>query len=753
MNIIEKIAKNLSLKTHQVQAAITLLDEGATVPFIARYRKEVTQNLSDTHLRDIEEQLTYLRELEERRAVVLNSIAEQQKLTPELEKAIFEADNKARLEDLYLPFKPKRRTKAQIAREAGLEPLAMALWQQPEQNPAELALGFINQEYNVNTADVALEGARQILMETWAENAELTNLLREYLWENGIIKSEVIADKQEEGQKFADYFTYTEAIKKIPSHRALALFRGRREKILRVSLELPQHQKQTCEQTIATYFKVEHRHRAADNWLLETVHTSWHIKLMPRLEIDLMTRLREHAETQAIHVFASNLKDLLMAPPAGAKITMGLDPGFRTGVKVTIIDETGKLLAYTTVFPHPPQNEWQKSLAKLSELCSNHQVTLISIGNGTASRETDRLGAELIKHHPELNLTKIVVSEAGASVYSASKVGALEFPDLDVSYRGAVSIARRLQDPLAELVKIEPKSIGVGQYQHDVSQTQLSKNLDAVVEDCVNAVGVDVNTASVPLLARVSGLTDTIAAQIVDYRNQHGAFPSREQLKKVPRLGDKTFEQAAGFLRIVNGDNPLDASAVHPEAYPVVNQILQKQNTTINQIMGNTELLSKLKPQEYTDDRFGLPTVVDILKELEKPGRDPRPVFKMATFKEGIEELKDLKVGMELQGVITNVTHFGAFVDIGVHQDGLVHKSQLSDRYINDPREVVRVGDIVEVTVVEVDIPRKRVSLTMCKPKEIAASTKSKARTSKPTTDSHSLLALALGKALRNDDS
>lgn len=750
MNIIEKIAANLSIKPTQVTAAVKLLDEGGTVPFIARYRKEATQNLSDTDLREILEKLTYFRELEERRIVILKNISEQDKLTPELEKFILDADNKARLEDLYLPYKPKRRTKAQIAREVGLEPLAMQLWQDPTLTPVEIAAQFLTMENGINDVASALEGARQILMEIWAENAELTETLREFLWENALLKSEAVEGQIKEGNKFADYFQYDEAIKKIPSHRALALFRGRREKILKLSLELPEHKKDICEEKIGNFFNVQNKHRDADSWLLECVHWSWQVKLFPRLELDLMTRLRENAELQAINVFGNNLKDLLMASPAGAKITMGLDPGFRTGVKLAIIDKTGKLLDYATIFPHAPQNDWDKSLATLVKLCRQYQVNIMSIGNGTASRETDKLVSVMIEKHPDLNLTKIVVSEAGASVYSASKIGAEEFPDLDVSYRGAVSIARRLQDPLAELVKIEPKSIGVGQYQHDVSQTQLARNLDAVVEDCVNAVGVDVNTASVPLLARVSGLNEPIANHIVQYRNQHGAFLSRNTLKKVPRLGEKTFEQAAGFLRIINGENPLDASAVHPEAYPVVEEILSQCGTSIKNIMGNAELLKSLNPKAFIDEKFGLPTIKDIIKELEKPGRDPRPEFKMASFKEGIDHMEDLQPGMELQGVITNVTHFGAFVDVGVHQEGLVHKSQLANRYVEDPREVVKVGDIVEVTVVEVALSRKRISLTMCRSEELTKSSqKTKQEKKQEVSDSHSVLALALGKALR----
>ncbi len=751
MDIIETLSKNLSLKTSQVSAAVKLLDEGATVPFIARYRKEVTQNLSDVELRDLLEQLTYLRELEERRAVILESIRTQEKMTPELEKQINAADSKAKLEDLYLPYKPKRRTKAQIAREAGLEPLALALWQEDaNQPPLEQAQAYTNPDKDVPDAQAALEGARQILMELWSENAQLTDELRTFMWQHCIVTSQVIAGQEEEGKKFSDYFEYAEPIKRIPSHRALALFRGRREKILKISLELPEELDSSVLNKIATFYELANSSTVCQSWLQETVNWCWKIKLFTRLELDLMNTLREDAETHAIKVFANNLKDLLMASPAGAKVTMGLDPGFRTGVKAAIIDATGKLLDQTTIFPHAPSNQWQKSLAVLSKLCNDYQVELISIGNGTASRETDKLVSELLATLNNNKIHKIVVSEAGASVYSASKIGSEEFPDLDVSYRGAVSIARRLQDPLAELVKIEPKSIGVGQYQHDVSQVQLARSLEGVVEDCVNAVGVDVNTASPSLLARVAGLNDTIASNIVEFRNQHGAFGTRENLKKVPRLGDKTFEQAAGFLRIINGTNPLDSSAVHPEAYPVVAKIIAKNNVSITKIIGNTELLQQVNPKEYLDDQFGLATVVDIIKELEKPGRDPRPEFKMATFKEGINEIQDLTAGMELQGCITNVTAFGAFVDIGVHQDGLVHKSQLADRFVNDPREVVKVGDIVTVTVLEVDIPRKRISLKMGKGQKEAVVKPEYKKEKKPKPQAEpSLFASALGQALK----
>lgn len=714
MNIVETIAKNLSVQKHQVLAAVQLLDEGATVPFIARYRKEVTGNLDDTQLRELQQQLSYYRELEERRAVILQSIAEQNKLTPELKQQILAVDNKARLEDLYLPYKPKRRTKAEIAREAGLEPLAMLLCEKPDLVPEAEAEKYLNPEKEIKAAKDALDGARQILMEQWSEHPELSNHLREYLWQNAVLTSKVMEEKEEEGKKFSDYFAYQEPIKQMPSHRVLAMLRGRKEKILRLSLELiANEQTQYCEQQIAKLFHIENKSRAADAWLMETVRWTWKIKLFTRLELDLMTRLREKAEQQAITIFASNLKDLLMSAPAGARTTMGLDPGFRTGVKIAIVDETGKLLTHDTIFPHAPQNQWDKSLTCVAELCQKYKVNLISIGNGTASRETDKLVIELMKKYPQLELSKIVVSEAGASVYSASKLGAEEFPDLDVSYRGAVSIARRLQDPLAELVKIDPKSIGVGQYQHDVSQVQLANSLNAVVEDCVNAVGVDVNTASASLLTRVSGLNESIANNIVEFRNKNGAFPQRETLKQVPRFGEKTFEQAAGFLRIVNGQNPLDSSAVHPEAYSVVNKILANCKSTIQTVMGNKDLLNALNAQDFVDEQFGIPTVKDILRELEKPGRDPRPEFKTATFKDDVQSLADLTVGMKLQGVVTNVTYFGAFIDIGVHQEGLVHKSQLAQRFVEDPREIVKVGEIVDVTVMEIDKERKRISLSM----------------------------------------
>lgn len=720
MNIIERIAEELTIKSQQVSATVALLDEGATVPFIARYRKEVTGALDDTQLRMLQERLVYLRELEERREVILNSISEQNKLTPELEKEIHAADTKTRLEDLYLPYKPKRRTKAQIAREAGLAPLAEMLLTDPTQLPETLAQNYLNAEHQINDAKAALEGARQILMEQFAETAELVGELREYVWQHGVVQSTVVTGKEEEGAKFSDYFSYAEAINKIPSHRALALFRGRKEGILLLQLKLDTETSgetskefNACETKIANYFTIKNLSRPADAWLEETVRWTWRIKTSLHLETELMLRLRENAEAEAINVFSHNLHDLLLAAPAGPRCTMGLDPGLRTGVKVAVVDNTGKLLDYTTIYPHRPKQDWDLSLKILADLCRKHQIDLISIGNGTASRETDKLATELLKKNPELKLQKIVVSEAGASVYSASELAAKEFPELDVTFRGAVSIARRLQDPLAELVKIEPKAIGVGQYQHDVNQTKLAKTLEAVVEDCVNAVGVDVNMASPSLLACISGLNETLARNIVEFRNQQGAFANRQVLKKVPRLGDKAFEQAAGFLRISNGENPLDSSAVHPEAYPVVERILQKNNKTIKEIIGNKDFLQNLKPQDYTDTVFGVPTVQDIIVELEKPGRDPRPEFKTATFKEGVETLNDLKEGMILEGVITNVTNFGVFVDIGVHQDGLVHISELSHQFVKDPRDVVKAGALVKVKVLSIDIKRQRVSLSM----------------------------------------
>lgn len=719
--ITQKIAEEIGGRKEQVIAAVALLDEGATVPFIARYRKEVTGGLDDTQLRLLEERLTYLRELEDRRAAILASIDEQGKLAPELAAQINDAETKQSLEDLYLPYKPKRRTKAQIAREAGLAPLAEALLADPTLTPETEAGKFINADAGFADVKAVLDGARQILMEQFSEDATLLGKLREYLEEHGVVKSTVVEGKETEGAKFRDYFDYSEPVTAIPSHRALALLRGRNEGALQVSLvldsELDEANKPVghnpCEARIAKRFDIADRGRAADKWLFDTVRWTWRIKIFMHLELDLMNALRERAEEEAIRVFGSNLHDLLLAAPAGQRATMGLDPGIRTGCKVAVVDATGKLLDTATIYPHEPRRDWDGSLHTLAVLAKKHNVDLISIGNGTASRETDKLAADLIKMVPDLHMTKIVVSEAGASVYSASEYAAREFPELDVSLRGAVSIARRLQDPLAELVKIDPKSIGVGQYQHDVSQTKLARALDAVVEDCVNAVGVDVNTASAPLLTRVSGLNSTLAANIVSYRDKNGAFPNRKALLDVPRMGEKTFEQAAGFLRINGSDNPLDASSVHPEAYPLVERILADIKKGIKEVIGDSRLVKSLQPAKYTDEKFGLPTVQDILKELEKPGRDPRPEFKTAAFKDGVEDMKDLQPGMILEGVVTNVANFGAFVDIGVHQDGLVHISVLSNKFVKDPREVVKAGDVVKVKVVEVDLPRKRIALSM----------------------------------------
>lgn len=716
MDVIQRIAEELSVNTKQVQAAVQLLDEGSTVPFIARYRKEVTGGLDDTQLRNLEERLGYLRELNDRRDSILASIRSQEKLTPELEAAILAADTKTLLEDLYLPYKPKRRTKAQIAREAGLEPLADAILENRTAVPEQIAASYINAELGVTDAAAALEGARQIIMERLSEDAELLAELREHVWHKGLIHATVVSGKEQEGIKFKDYFDYKEGINKIPSHRALALFRGRNENILSLNLS-PEQDEQIghdyCTQLVAKRLSITDTRQPAEAWLAETARYAWKIKLFTRIDLDLKLRLREAAELEAIKVFSSNLKDLLLAAPAGAKATMGLDPGIRTGVKVAIVDATGKLLAYDTIYPHQPKNQWDASIATLAKLIQQHNVDLVSIGNGTASRETDQLVADVMKKHKDLNFRKITVSEAGASVYSASELAAKEFPDLDVSIRGAVSIARRLQDPLAELVKIEPKAIGVGQYQHDINQAQLARGLDNVVEDCVNAVGVDVNTASVALLKQVSGLSPTLSENIVAFRNENGAFLDRKQLKKVPRLGDKAYEQAAGFLRIMNGNNPLDASSVHPEAYPVVEAILNDTGKSIRDLIGQSQLIRNLDPANYTNENFGLPTVTDILKELEKPGRDPRPEFKSVEFKSGIEKITDLEPGMRLNGVVTNVANFGAFVDIGVHQDGLVHISHLSDSFVKDPRDAVKTGDFVTVRVLEVDPARQRISLSM----------------------------------------
>ncbi len=728
-SIESRIAQDISASVQQVAAAVALLDDGATVPFIARYRKEATGGLDDTQLRNLQERLSYLRELEERRLGVLTSIEEQGKLTAALRAVIEAADTKQRLEDLYLPYKVKRRTKAEIAREAGLEPLAAALLADPSRQPEAEAAGYLKPAFKTEAGDnpgvvdvkAALDGARQILIERFAEEAELLASLRAHLKASAVLVATVAAGKEEAAAKFRDYFAYQETLRTVPPHRALALFRGRKENLLKVSLKLPEELDaaqgpvpfNSCEQKIALRFGIADRKRAADAWLLQTAHWTWAVKLSWQLETDLLGELRERAEEEAIRVFAHNLHDLLLAAPAGPRVTMGLDPGLRTGVKVAIVDRTGKLLETATVYPHVPRQDWDGTLKTLAALAARHAVELISIGNGTASRETDKLAGDLMKQHPELKLVKVVVSEAGASVYSASQLAADEFPTLDVSLRGAVSIARRLQDPLAELVKIDPQSIGVGQYQHDVMQTRLARSLDAVVEDCVNAVGVDVNTASPALLARISGLSTSLAGNIVMHRNQHGAFPSRDALKKVPRLGPKAFEQSAGFLRIMRGDNPLDASAVHPEAYPVVERILADLKRPACDVIGDVATLKKLNPSAYTDERFGLPTVRDILAELEKPARDPRPEFKTAAFKEGVQEIKDLRPGLVLEGTVTNVTNFGAFVDIGVHQDGLVHISMLANRFVKDPHEVVKAGEVVKVKVLEIDEKRKRIALTM----------------------------------------
>ena len=763
-SISQRIAEALSIKESQAIAAIRLLDEGATVPFISRYRKEVTGGLDDGQLRDLEEQLCYTRELDERRDVILKSIREQEKLTPELEQAIIETTQKNRLEDLYLPYKPKRRTKAQIAREAGLEPLALDLLNDHQRVPEQAALEYIDDTKGIADAQAALDGARQILMEIFAEHADLLQTLRNYLWTHSVLESLIVAGKEADGAKFSDYFTYQEAISKIPSHRALALFRGRNEGILRLRLALIGEEgmeRHPCEAMIAGCFSINDSGAPADAWLLETAHWAWKVKLSSHMEVELLLKLREAAEEEAISVFASNLGDLLMAAPAGPKAVIGLDPGLRTGVKIAVVDETGKFVDQAVIYPHAPKNQWDQSIAALAALAQKHRVKLLSIGNGTASRETDKLAREVIRRHPELGLQSMVVSEAGASVYSASEIAAREFPELDVTIRGAVSIARRLQDPLAELVKIEPKAIGVGQYQHDVGQIRLARSLNVVVEDCVNAVGVDVNTASAPLLSRVSGLTSVVATNIVAFRDEHGAFANRHQLMKVSRLGEKAFEQCAGFLRIMNGDDPLDSSSVHPEAYPIVKKIIEKNRKDVRSMIGELAFLRKLNPADYIDEHFGLPTVSDILRELEKPGRDPRPQFKTAVFKEGVEGMRDLKADMILEGVITNVTNFGAFVDIGVHQDGLVHISALADRFIKDPREVVKTGDVVKVKVMDVDATRKRIALSMClnedsrdQPREIKSERKPKSgrkqpQNLSPAPSGNSAMADALKQALR----
>ncbi|WP_308666471.1 Tex family protein [uncultured Aggregatibacter sp.] len=714
--ISQLIAQELNVRDSQILAAIQLLDDGNTIPFIARYRKEATGGLDDTQLRHFETRLIYLRELEDRRQTILKSIEEQGKLTDELRDKIQATQSKTELEDLYLPFKPKRRTKGQIAIEAGLEPLADLLWNEPKTVPETTALDYVNAEKGVADVKAALDGARYILMERFAEDAGLLAKVRDYLSKNALLVSKVLEGKEIEGAKFQDYFDHQELLKNVPSHRALAMFRGRNEGILQLSLnadpEAEEGGRQSyCEEIIRDYLGVRFTDQPADKWREQVIAWTWKIKVALHLETELMATLREKAEDEAIDVFARNLTALLMAAPAGAKNTMGLDPGLRTGVKVAVVDNTGKLLATDTVYPHTGQME--RAMLSIFQLIKQHNVELIAIGNGTASRETERFAKDVIKEIKENKPQTVVVSEAGASVYSASELAAQEFPDLDVSLRGAVSIARRLQDPLAELVKIEPKAIGVGQYQHDVNQSQLARKLDAVVEDCVNAVGVDLNTASVPLLARVAGMTKTIAQNIVAYRDENGRFDSREQLKKVPRLGPKAFEQCAGFMRIAAGNNPLDASGVHPEAYPVVEKILQATEQSIQDLMGNAGLVRQLDAKQFTDEQFGLPTVQDIFKELEKPGRDPRGEFKTATFAEGVEEITDLKTGMILEGTVTNVTNFGAFVDIGVHQDGLVHISSLSDKFVEDPHQVVKTGDVVKVKVLEVDVERRRIALTM----------------------------------------
>ena len=713
--INQRIATELSVGVQQVAAAVELLGEGATVPFIARYRKEKTGGLDDTQLRKLEERLGYLRELEERRATVLKTIEEQGKLTLELARSINAAETKVELEDLYAPYKPKRRTKAQIAREAGLQPLADALLANPALDPKAEAAKFIDGEKGVADAKAALEGARHILIERMAEEPKLVGELREWTWSDGVLASKVAKGKATEGAKFSDYFDFGQKIKDMPSHRALAMLRGRNEGVLDLDLDVlhEDDKPHPAEAKIKVAFNIAERGRPADAWLAETAHLAWKGRMAASTSADLLARLKERADAEAISVFSRNLKDLLLAAPAGPRATMGLDPGFRTGVKVAVVDATGKLVDTDTIYPHEPKNDWRGALATLAALCMKHKVDLVSVGNGTASRETDKLVAELIAKMPNLKLTKVMVSEAGASVYSASELAAKEFPELDVTLRGAVSIARRLQDPLAELVKIEPKAIGVGQYQHDVDQGGLAKSLDAVVEDCVNSVGVDVNTASAPLLTRVSGLNKTLASNVVAYRDENGAFKSRSALKKVPRLGPKAFEQAAGFLRIMNGKNPLDASAVHPEAYPVVEKISEATGRPLKSMIGDKAFLKSLKPAAFADATFGIPTVTDIIAELEKPGRDPRPEFKTATFQEGVEKITDLKPGMQLEGVVTNVAAFGAFVDIGVHQDGLVHVSELADRFVKDPHEVVKAGDVVKVRVKEVDVGRKRIALTM----------------------------------------
>lgn len=715
--IYQTLAQELNVQIHQITASVALLDEGSTVPFISRYRKEVTGGMDDGQLRTLEDRLRYLREMEDRRSSILKSIEEQGKLTPELSLQIQQADTKNRLEDLYLPYKQKRRTKGQIAIEAGLEPLATSLLENPNLDPQTEAVQFINADKSVTDVKAALDGAKFILMERFAESADLLQKLRDFLWQDAQLSVRVVSGKENEAAKFQDYFEHDEALKKVPSHRILAILRGRNEGLLSVNLVVgnpaDKLASNPCEAMVASFYGIENQRRPADIWLAEVVKWTWRVKLLTSLETELIGRIRESGEDEAIRVFATNLKDLLMAAPAGHKATIGLDPGLRTGVKVAVVDATGKVLDHGVIYPTPPQNQVTQSKAVLKALCLKYNVNLIAIGNGTGSRETDRVVADLLKENTDLKVQKIMVSEAGASVYSASELAAKEFPDLDVTIRGAISIARRLQDPLAELVKIDPKAIGVGQYQHDVSQTALARQLDAVVEDCVNAVGVDLNTASVPLLTRVSGLSTTIASNIVAFREENGAYTSREQLKKVPRLGGKTFEQAAGFLKINNAINPLDSSSVHPESYAVVERICQHAKRDVRSILGDGAFLKAVNAADFVNNEVGLPTVKDILQELEKPGRDPRPEFVTAEFKEGVEEIKDLRDDMVLEGVVTNVTAFGAFVDVGVHQDGLVHISMMSDKFIDDPREVVKAGDVVKVKVMEVDAPRKRIAMSM----------------------------------------
>lgn len=749
MNIVTKLTTELGINPHQVTTVIEMLDGGATVPFISRYRKEATGSLTDTQLRLLESRLGHFRELEARRQTIIKSITEQGKLTPELEAKILETDSKPTLEDLYLPYKPKRRTKAQIAIEAGLGPLAEAILANPEADPANMAESYIDPEKQIPTSKEALDGAKHILMNHFCENADLLASLRHYCWQHGQLESSVMKGKETKDSKFSDYFSHAEPIKKIPSHRALALFRGQREEVLYLTLKLDDEAIQHCLQEVRQAFNLETYATSMHTWLANTIEQTWRLKLALKLEVDLFMHLRETAEEEAINVFSSNLKHLLMAAPAGEHVTMALDPGLRTGVKVVVIDQTGKLLSNTTIFPHAPRHDWDKSIEILAALCKKFSVTLISIGNGTASRETDKLVNELKKRHADLSLTSIVVSEAGASVYSASELAANEFPDLDVTYRGAVSIGRRLQDPLAELVKIDPKSIGVGQYQHDVNQSRLARALHAVMEDCVNAVGVDVNTASVPLLSCIAGLNETIARNIVHYRETNGAFKNRHDFKSVPRLGEKAFEQAAGFLRINSGENPLDASAVHPEAYEIVEHILKRQRKNIKELIGNKSIIQSINPADYINEKFGLITIRDIFQELEKPGRDPRPEFKTATFKEDVNTIDDLYPDMQLEGVITNVAQFGAFVDIGVHQDGLVHISMLADKYVKDPNDVVKVGDIVKVRVISVDKERKRIQLSMRSNDSGSHTKETRVKTKKPT-QSNSFQNHALANALQS---